>query len=64
MHTLAGKPEGCTDGLECFTFSITCADEVVPFFFGNVFFSDGFLCKRKTPIEAIKQPIGSSIQGG
>lgn len=64
MHTLDGKSEGCTNGLQCFAFSIVFTNEVVPLLFGDVFFSDGYLRERDAPMEPVKQPIGCSIQGG
>ena len=64
MHALDGKPESCANGFQSFAGGEAFTDESVAFLFGNVFFSDRLLSKRNTPIEAVKQPIGSSIQGG
>ena len=64
MHTLDGKSEGSTDGLQCLAFGIVFTNQVVAHLVRNVFLSDGLLREWDTPIEAIKQPIGGDIQGG
>jgi len=64
IHPLDGQSERSAAGLQTFAFSIALIDEVVAFFFGNMFFGDWFLGKRNTPIEVVKQQIDGEIQSG
>jgi len=64
IHPLDGQAERCVDRLETFALSVALTDEVVAFFFGNMFFGDELLRERDTPIEAVKQPIDGEIQSG
>ena len=64
MHPPDGESKDRTDRLQVFALSIALIDDVVAFFFGNMFFGDWFLGKRNTPIEVVKQQIYGEIQSG
>ena len=42
VHALDGEPKGSADGLQTLAFGKAFADEVVAFFFWDMFFGDGF----------------------
>ena len=64
MYSLDRKSESGSNTLQCFTFPITLTDEVITFFFGDVFFRDRHSGKGNTPVEEVKQPTYGGVQRG